>query len=116
MQINIRFIFVFVVTLFANTVYSEEALIRKEIAVSLSQAAIDTEVKVSFSVDPNDDTTLVIHRISHLKPAELAGNWKIIYLMSIGAGAEELKKQGFDKARIYTSQSEDISDYVLKVF
>jgi hypothetical protein len=87
---------------------------RLSIAKELTKMAQEAEVHLEFSVDPNNDTTLMLHRESNLKPTELSGDWTI-YLLSIGSSPEQLKEKGFNKVRIYTSKSEGITDYVLKI-
>ena len=87
---------------------------RSDIAKELTEKAIKAEVGLSFSVDPNLDTTLFIYRISPLKPKELKGDWKM-FLFFIGTNTDYLKEKGFNMVRIYTSQSKDINDYVLKI-
>jgi uncharacterized OB-fold protein len=86
---------------------------RSDFAEQLTKKARKAEVKIQFSVDPNDDKTLIINRISTQTPKELRGDWSM-YLYSVGTTKENLKAKGFNKVRIYTSQSEGIRDYVLK--
>ncbi|NKC11776.1 MAG: hypothetical protein GKR94_06090 [Gammaproteobacteria bacterium] len=87
---------------------------RAAVAQELSGMAKKAEVRLGFSVDPNDDTTLMLHRVSTLKPSELSGDWTF-YLFSIDSSPDYLKKKGFNKVRIYTSQSKGINDYALKI-
>ena len=87
---------------------------RLSVVSELTQMAKKAEVLIEFSVDPNDDTTLMLHRVSSLKPSELSGDWTM-YLYSIGSSPDNLKESGFNKVRIYTSQSKGINDYVLKI-
>ncbi len=87
---------------------------RLSVAQELTGLAKKAEVRIEFSVDPNDDTTLILHRESSLKPSELSGDWTF-YMLSIGSSPDYLKKKGFNKVRIYTSQSKGINDYVLKI-
>ena len=86
---------------------------RSDIASELTQLAKSVNVPLEFSVDPNDDTTLVFIRESDQRPNELTGDWTI-YLYFFGSNPDYLKKNGFKKVRIYTNQSQDVDDYVLK--
>lgn len=87
---------------------------RASVAAELTQKAKDAEVLIAFGVDQNDDTTLILQRVSTLAPSELSGDWTF-YLYSIGSSPEYLKENGFNKVRIYTSKSKGQSDYVLKI-
>ena len=109
-----RYVYITLMLLFSTLAYADKTLTREEIAAELTQKAIEVDLKISFKVDPNDDTTLVLYRATTLKPSELAGDWNI-YLLSVGSDIEALKKDGFNKARIYTSKSDGVSDYVLKI-
>ena len=104
------FVIVFVL-LFPSSVWAQD---RSSIAKELTKMAQEAEVLLEFSVDPNNDTTLMLYRESNLKPTELSGDWTI-YLLSICSSPEHLKEKGFNKVRIYTSKSEGITDYVLKI-
>lgn len=96
------------------SIWADSEIAAVSVAKELTEMAKDAEVRIEFSVDPNDDTTLVIHRVSNLRPNELSGDWTF-YLLSIGSSPDYLKEKGFNKVRIYTSQSLDINDYVLKI-
>ena len=96
------------------TAYTWADLERTTVAQELTELAKKAEVRMEFSVDPNDDTTLMLHRVSSLKPSELSGDWAF-YILSIGSSTDYLKKKGFNKVRIYTSQSKSVNDYVLKI-
>ena len=87
---------------------------RSSVANELNQMAKKAEVRLEFSVDPNDDTTLMLYRESNLKPSELSGDWSL-YLLSIGSSTEYLTAKGFNKVRIYTTKSNGVNDYVLKI-
>ena len=105
-------VFIFAVfVIFPALLWAQED--RLSIAKELTKMAKEAEVRLEFSVNPIDDTTLVLYRESNLKPSELSGDWTI-YLLSIGSSPEQLKEKGFNKVRIYTSQSKDLNDYVLK--
>lgn len=107
----------FVITLsfvYPMSLWADSEIAAVSVANELTEMAKDAEVRIEFSVDPNDDTTLVIHRVSNLRPNELSGDWTF-YLLSIGSSPDYLKEKGFNKVRIYTSQSLDINDYVLKI-
>lgn len=95
-------------------VLADSGASRSEIAKKLTENAKKAEVRIEFSVDPNDDKTLMLYRVSTFRPSELSGDWTM-YLLSVGTTTEQLKKEGFNKVRIYTSKSKDVSDYVLEV-
>lgn len=99
---------------FSTGAFAESGISRSEASKELTEMAKKNEVRIEFSVDPNDDTTLFLYRESSLKPNEISGDWTM-YLFSIGTTKEYLVKQGFNKVRIYTSQSKGINDYVLKI-
>ena len=108
----IKNIIIIFALIFSVSVWAE--LNRSSVAQELTEMAKKSEVRLEFSIDPNDDTTLMLHRTSSLRPSELSGDWTF-YLLSIGSSPAFLKEKGFNKVRIYTSQSIGINDYVLKI-
>jgi hypothetical protein len=98
---------------FSINIFAEQNVNRAEISQKLTEMAVKKQVKIKFNIDSNNDRTLILFRESSLKPEELSGDWTM-YLLSIGTTPEYLKENGFDKVRIYTTKSKDITDYILK--
>ncbi|MDH5718939.1 MAG: hypothetical protein OEZ22_15030 [Spirochaetia bacterium] len=97
----------------SQTVAEKRQSDRNMIVKNLTDIAKKNKFKAKFEIDPNDDTTLIIHRESTMKPDEIE-NWTN-YLYSVETSPEKIKEQGFNKVRIYTSVSKNIDDYSLKI-
>lgn len=110
---KVRNIILIVFLTFSINIFAEQNLNRADISHKLTEMALKREVKIKFTIDSNNDKTLILFRESSLRPEELSGDWTM-YLLSIGTTPEYLKENGFDKVRIYTTKSKDITDYILK--
>jgi hypothetical protein len=110
---KVRNIILILFLTFSINIFAEQNLNRADISHKLTEMAVKREVKIKFTIDSNDDKTLILFRESSLRPEELSGDWTM-YLLSIGTTPEYLKESGFNKVRIYTTKSKDITDYILK--
>lgn len=88
--------------------------LRLKVVEMLSENAEANSAKINVLFEPNNDRELGLMKESPFKPSELKEDWET-YLTSLGTSKEYLKEKGFNKVRIYTSQSTSVDDYVLKV-
>jgi hypothetical protein len=92
--------------------------IRESYIKFLNKQASKLDTNSKFTLDENDSTTLCLHRKTKLRPEDVGGNEQWIFLISTlteNMDISEIKSKGFNKVRIYTLTSKDISDYSLRI-